>query len=103
MKLTKVEKARIAVSREKKDSGRIILYTNPEDVKKTSVTTMEQQVSKRIDQANKLYQVFFKSVIPVELNKHFAEISKIAAKCRNTEEFYKKACGYRILDSKERS
>ena len=89
MKLTKVEKARIAVSREKKDSGRIILYTNPEDVKKTSVTTMEQQVSKRIDQANKLYQVFFKSVIPVELNKHFAEISKIAAKCRNTEEFYK--------------
>lgn len=94
MKLTKVEKARIAVSREKKDSGRIILYTNPEDVKKTSVTTMEQQVSKRIDQANKLYQVFFKSVIPVELNKHFAEISKIAAKCRNTEEFYKKACGY---------
>ena len=94
MKLTKVDKARIAVSREKKDMGRVVLYMNPDDRQKASKTT-EQQVYKRIDDANRLYQVFFKSAYPIELRSHFKEIAKIAEKSRDTDDFCEKVSEYK--------
>ncbi len=77
MKLTKVDRVRMAVSRYEDKNGRSILYPVPNWSKET---VTNQKIKERIDSANRLYHVFFKNDIPVDLEKHFEEICKIASK-----------------------
>lgn len=94
MKLTKVHKKRIAVSREKTASGRTVLYKNPTDNERETPVSVKDEISKRVDEANKLYQVFFKANVPKALRGHFEEISKLAANSSDVEEFCKKVYKY---------
>ena len=77
MKVTKVEKTRIAVSANNVNGdGRGFLYPTPNE--ENSVQTVEKQLEKRVFSANKMYGVFFPSDIPRELEMHFCEIVKLA-------------------------
>ena len=95
MKLTKVHKKRIAVSREKKVSGRTVMYKNPTENQREMPISVKEEVSKRVDEANKLYQVFFKADVPRTLRGHFEEISKLAARSLDVEEFCEKVYQYK--------
>ena len=80
MKLTKVKGLRIAVSRYTKKTGRGILYPVP-NWKSLSVT--DEKIKERVNDANRLYSVFFRNDVPVDLEKHFQNICEIA---QNSEE-----------------
>ena len=95
MKLTKVHKKRIAVSREQKVSGRTVLYKNPTDNEEEMPASVKDEISRRVDEANKLYQVFFRADVPKALRGHFEEISRLAARSSNVEEFSKKVYKYK--------
>ncbi len=73
MKLTKVNSMRLAVSSiERREGGKGVIYVNPNESQKT--TTIKSQVESRIEQANKLYNVFFRNDIPDTLDKLFEEL-----------------------------
>lgn len=80
MKLTKVNNLRIAVSRNKQsNNGYGILYSMPNNGENPK--TVEEQVAARIDNANRLYNVFFRSDIPDVLDKLFEDL---VTQIRNT-------------------
>lgn len=93
MKITKVEKTRIAVSRRNSsEDRRAILYPTPN--KEQIHKSVSKKVEERVRQANKLYSVFFKSDTPLDLERHFCEIVKLAVKSRNSVDFLGKAKMY---------
>ncbi|MCD7737161.1 MAG: type VI-A CRISPR-associated RNA-guided ribonuclease Cas13a [Lachnospiraceae bacterium] len=57
MKITKVDRTRSAVSRFETDGGRGLLYEAPKTEQRE--VSMDEKVGKRIDDANRLYSVFF--------------------------------------------
>ncbi len=57
MKITKVDRTRSAVSRFETDGGRGLLYEAPKTEQRD--VSMDAKVGKRIDDANRLYSVFF--------------------------------------------
>lgn len=92
MKLTKVEKTRIAVKRVTKGEERVVLYKNPSN--KSEVKPVSEQIVNRIDNANKLYNVFFRSDIPSDLKEHFREIVQIGKMSESALECYNNIKGY---------
>lgn len=84
MKLTKVDNLRIAVDKyknERSEYGRGILYPVPNKNEKVNIAT---KISQRVQNANKLYNVFFKYSLPGELEEHFIRICKIASESKET-------------------
>ncbi len=77
MKLTKVERNRIAVSRYEDETGRSILYPVPNQ---DEITVTKKKIRERVEHANRLYHVFFRNDVPIDLEKHFVEICKIASR-----------------------
>ena len=97
MKVTKVAKTRIAVSRRMNhEDRRAVLYPTPNESK--SCTSVKEKIGERVSNANKLYGVFFKSDIPFELEKHFNELVKLAIQSRNSMVFCEKAKKYKGYD-----
>ena len=96
MKLTKVDRVRMAVSRYEEENGRSILYPVPNQSK---VTVTNQKIKERVDNANRLYHVFFRNDIPKDLEGHFEEICKIASKS-NKDSLIKNLMIYREYEEK---
>ena len=80
MKLTKVKGVRIAVSKYKNKyknkTVRGILYPVPNGNK---IDDVDKIIKDRINDANRLYKVFFKNDVPEALETHFQNICNIAA------------------------
>ena len=77
MKLTKVEGNRIAISCYEEETGRSILYPVPNQ---GEITDTNEKIRERVKNANRLYHVFFRNDIPIDLENHFIEICKIASR-----------------------
>lgn len=93
MKFTKAQNLRIAVVSKKLKNDRVILYPAPN--KEMTVLSVEKQIKARVNQANKLYHLFFQSDIPENLGKHFEELVKIAARSKDVEAFLEWAKDYK--------
>lgn len=85
MKLTKADRLRIAVGRDKGEYGRSILYYAPRKGTPDEEGNIQQQIARRVRRANQLYEVFFVGDIPQELGGHFREVVKQAAQARDVE------------------
>ncbi len=77
MKVTKVDRTRIAVSgRKMTDSSRGILYPSPNKTKE--IKLVEEQIKDRVESANKLYSAFFAFSSSRELERRFEELVNLA-------------------------
>lgn len=85
MKLTKADRLRIAVGRDRGEYGRSILYYAPRKGIPGEDNNTQQQIARRVRRANQLYDVFFKGDSFQELAGHFRELVKQAADADNLE------------------
>ena len=94
MKLTKVDKKRIAVGRTSAENGRCILYRVPKDEQAPGGNNWETVVSERVNDANRLYNTFFKADSPRDLESHFRAIVWQVASAKNVAEAKGKLTAY---------
>lgn len=91
MKLTKADRTRIAVSREKRGDGRTILYSNPNEAnssKKTQNGMTAQKIRDRVNSANRLYGVFFKLQVRKDLENTFKKLVQMGKNAASVEKFH---------------
>lgn len=92
MKVSKVDKIRVAVGRKTEADGtRGMLYKT---AGKAEASSVEEMVSGRVQNANRLYSVFFRADYPKELEGHFnaivKQVQKSAGNAKTVLEKYKK-------------
>jgi len=101
MKVTKAEKLRVAVSRKlNNEDKRAVLYKTPNPGQ--TCGTVKKQLANRVERANKLYGVFFRSDVPETLQYHFEELVTYAAQSTSPNEFRQKASQYRECEKKDK-
>lgn len=97
MKLSKVDKIRVAVGKTGKtengnSQGRGVLYRSPKGNKTVAVDAV---VEERIRNANRLYSAFFRCAYPEEPERHFEEIIKrMATGKKSGAQILKEYTGY---------
>ena len=96
MKLTKVNRMRIAIGRKKiRDGSKVILYrTPPEQREAYKDEGVSSQIKKRVDNANNLYNVFFVPESLDKIEKSFSKIVRLAQKEITEIDFYEKLKEY---------